>query len=230
MTEWSSPNYALAKKEKWHKTGLWLRSAGASLFLFGCFGASQIEPLTFIHNNTLGYALIGLGILLNLYVGYIIKLQSFLSLHVVLSLLILCVIPEKLLVTFILAAITATIGIVLSYKEKWEYHLLIVIGAFIIFDIWFNAEGTTLTATQNIFAILGIIMVSASCMFMQYRSVYENTHFDKAAFITHLTNWILFAIGLILHATGNHFKTFILFAGTIICFCMAIKARQKKKF
>ena len=222
--------YILAKKEKWHKTGLWLRSAGASLFLFGCFGASQIEPLTFIHNNTLGYALIGLGILLNLYVGYIIKLQSFLSLHVVLSLLILCVIPEKLLVTFILAAITATIGIVLSYKEKWEYHLLIVIGAFIIFDIWFNAEGTTLTATQNIFAILGIIMVSASCMFMQYRSVYENTHFDKAAFITHLTNWILFAIGLILHATGNHFKTFILFAGAIICFFMAIKARQKKIF
>ncbi|MFN3753423.1 hypothetical protein [Flavobacterium sp.] len=222
--------YFLAKKEKWNKTGLWLRSAGASLFLFGCFGASQIEPLTFIHNNTFGYSLIGLGIALNLYVGYIIKQQTFLSLHVVLSLLILCVIPEKLLVTFILAAITSTIGIILSYKEKWEYHLLTVIVAFIIFDIWFNAEGTTLTATQNIFAILGIVMVSASCMFMQYRSVYENTHFDKAAFITHLTNWILFAIGLILHSTGSHFKTFILFAGAIICFFMAIKARQKKIF
>lgn len=222
--------YILAKKEKWNKTGLWLRSAGASLFLFGCFGASQIEPLTFIHNNTFGYSLIGLGIALNLYVGYIIKQQTFLSLHVVLSLLILCVIPEKLLVTFILAAITSTIGIVLSYKEKWEYHLLIVIIAFIIFDIWFNAEGTTLTATENIFAILGIVMVSASCMFMQYRSVYENTRFDKAAFITHLTNWILFAIGLILHSTGSHFKTFILFAGAIICFFMAIKARQKKIF
>lgn len=222
--------YILSKKEKWNKTGLWLRSAGASLFLFGCFGASQIESLTFIQNNTLGYSLIGLGIALNLYVGYIIKQQTFLSLHVVLSLLVLCVIPEKLLVTFILAAITSTLGIILSYKEKWEYHLLIVIGAFIIFDIWFNAEGTTLSATQNVFAVLGIVMVSASCMFMQYRSVYENTRFDKAAFITHLTNWILFAIGLILHSTGSHFKTFILFAGAIICFFMAIKARQKKIF
>ncbi|WP_284651478.1 DUF2339 domain-containing protein [Flavobacterium terrisoli] len=222
--------YFLEKKEKWTKTGLWLRSAGASLFLFGCFGASQIEPLTFIHNNVFGYSLIGLGIALNLYVGYIIKKQSFLSLHVILSILILCVIPEKLLVTFILAAITSTIGIILSYKEKWEYHLLIVIGAFIIFDIWFNAEGTSLSATENILAILGIVMVSASCMFMQYRSVYENTHFDKAAFITHLTNWILFAIGLILHSTGSHFKTFILFAGAIICFFMAVKARQKKIF
>lgn len=222
--------YILAKKEKWNKTGLWLRSAGASLFLFGCFGASQIEALTFINNNAFGYSLIGLGIALNLYVGYIIKQQTFLSLHVVLSLLILCVIPEKLLVTFILAAITSTIGIVLSYKEKWEYHLLTVIVAFIIFDIWFNAEGTTLTASQNIFAVLGIVMVSATCMFMQYRSIYENTRFDKAAFITHLTNWILFAIGLILHSTGSHFKTFILFAGAIICFFMAIKARQKKIF
>jgi len=222
--------YLLAKKEKWNKTGLWLRSAGASLFLFGCFGASQIEPLTFIHNDVFGYSLIGLGIALNLYVGYIIRQQTFLSLHVILSMLILCVIPEKLLVTFILAAITSTIGIVLSYKEKWEYHLLIVISAFIIFDIWFNAEGTTLTKGENIIAILGIVMVAASCMFMQYRSVYENTHFDKAAFITHLTNWILFAIGLILHATGSHFKTFILFAGAIICFFMAVKAKQKKIF
>lgn len=222
--------YILTKKEKWQKTGLWLRSAGASLFLFGCFGASQIEPLTFIHNNTLGYSLIGLGIALNLYVGYIIKQQTFLSLHVILSMLILCVIPEKLLVTFLLAAITATFGIVLSYKEKWEYHLLIVISAFIIFDIWFNAQGTTLTTTENIFAILGIVLVASSCIFMQYRSVYNETHFDKAAFITHLSNWILFAIGLILHSTGSHFKTFILFAGAIICFFMAVKARKRKVY
>ncbi|MDR6966244.1 regulator of replication initiation timing [Flavobacterium arsenatis] len=220
--------YVLQKKEKWTKTGLWLRSAGASLFLFGCFGASQIPALAFITNNYAGYALIGLGISLNLYVGYIIKQQTFLSLHVILSILVLCVIPEKMLITFILAAITSTTGIILSYKEKWEYHLLIVIIAFIIFDIWFNAEGSTLSATQNIIAILGIITVAGSCMFMQYRSVYENTRFEKSAFITHLTNWILFALGLILHSTGSPFKTFVLFAGAIICFIIALRARKRK--
>jgi len=222
--------YFLNKKEKWVKTGLWLRSAGASLFLFGTFGASQIPPLTFITNTAAGYSLIGLGIALNLYIGYIIKKQTFLSLHVILSMLILCVIPEKLLVTFLLAAITCTIGIILSYKEKWEYHLLIVITAFIIFDIWFNAQGTTLTVTENIFAILGIITVAGSCMFMQYRSVYENTYFDKAAFITHLINWGLFATGLILHSTGSKFKTIVLFLGAIICFIIALRARKKKVY
>lgn len=222
--------YILKKKEKWVKTGLWLRSAGASLFLFGCFGASQIPALSFITNDIAGYFLIGLGISLNLYVGYIIKQQTFLSLHVILSMLILCVIPDKVLATFLLAAITSAIGIVLSYKEKWEYHLLVVIIAFIIFDIWFNAQGTTLTPLENIFAIIGIITVAASCMFMQYRSVYENTRLDKAAFITHLTNWILFATGLILHSTGSRFKTFVLFGGAIICFFMALKARKKNVF
>lgn len=222
--------YILKKKETWVKTGLWLRSAGASLFLFGTFGASQIPALTFITNTAAGYSLIGLGIALNLYIGYIIKKQSFLSLHVILSMLILCVIPEKLLITFILAAITATIGIILSYKEKWEYHLLTVITAFIIFDIWFNAQGTTLTATENIFAILGIIAVSGSCMFMQYRSVYENTHFDKPAFITHLINWMLFATGLLLHSTGSKFKTIVLFLGAILCFVIALRARKKKVY
>lgn len=220
--------YLLQKKEKWTKTGLWLRSAGASLFLFGCFGASQIPALAFITNDYAGYALIGLGIALNLYVGYIIKQQTFLSLHVILSILILCVIPEKMLITFILAAITSTTGIILSYKEKWEYHLLIVILAFIIFDIWFNAESSTLSATQNIIAILGIITVAGSCMFMQYRTVYENTRFEKSAFITHLINWILFGLGLILHSTGSRFKTFVLFAGAIICFIIALRARKKK--
>lgn len=220
--------YFLQKKEKWTTTGLWLRSAGASLFLFGCFGASQIPALTFITNPIFSYGLIGLGITLNLYVGYIIKKQTFLSLHVILSMLILCVIPEKTLATFILAAITATIGIVLSYKEKWEYHLLIVITAFIVFDIWFNAQETKLSLTENIFAILGIIAVAGSCMVMQYRSFYENTFFDKTAFITHLTNWILFATGLILHATGSQFKTFVLFIGALICLFIALKARKRK--
>jgi hypothetical protein len=222
--------YFLKNKETWAKTGLWLRSAGASLFLFGAFGASQIPALTFITNTGAGYALIGLGIALNLYIGYIIKKQTFLSLHVILSILILCVIPEKLLITFILASITCTIGIILSYKEKWEYHLLIVITAFIIFDIWFNTQGTTLSATENIFAILGIITVAGSCMFMQYRSVYENTHFDKPAFITHLINWMLFATGLLLHSTGSKFKTIVLSAGAIICFVISLRARKKKVY
>ena len=220
--------YILQKKEKWVTTGLWLRSAGASLFLFGCFGASQIPALTFIANPIAGYLLIGLGIALNLFVGYIIKKQTFLSLHVILSMLILCVIPEKSLATFILAATTATIGIVLSYKEKWEYHLLIVITAFIVFDIWFYAQDTKLSATENTIAILGIIAVAASCMFMQYRKFYENSFFDKAAFITHLTNWVLFATGLILHSTGSRFKTFVLFIGALLCLFIALKARKRK--
>ncbi len=223
-----SSYYILKKKEKWNTTGLWLRSAGASLFLFGCFGASQIPALTFISNPIGSYSLIGLGIALNLYVGYIIKKQTFLSLHVILSMLILCVVPEKILATFILASVTATIGIILSYKEKWEYHLLIVITAFVIFDIWFTAQGTKLSLTENIYAILGIIAVAGSCMVMQYRKFYENTFFDKTAFITHLTNWFLFATGLILHATGSKFKTFILFFGAIICLFIALKARKRK--
>ena len=220
--------YFLKKKDKWVKTGLWLRSAGASLFLFGCFGASQISSLSFITNPIFGYLLISIGIGLNLYIGYIIKKQSFLSLHVLLSILILCVIPDKLLITFLLASLTATAGIILSYKEKWEYHLLIVIIGFVIFDIWFNAQGTLLTKSENIFAIIGIILVAGSCLFMQYRSVYENTYFDKPAFITHLTNWVLFATGLIFHSTGSRFKTFVLLIGAIICFFIALKARKRK--
>ena len=220
----------LKKKEKWLKTGLWLRSAGASLFLFGCFGASQIPALTFIQNIPLAYSLIGFGIAINLYVGYIIKQQTFLSLHVILSILILCVIPEKLLITFLLASLTATAGIVLSYKEKWEYHLLIVISAFIVFDIWFTQGTNILTPSQNIFAIIGIILVSISCMYMQYRSIYANTRFDRIAFATHLINWILFALGLILHSTGSKIKIFVLFAAAILCLFAAVFARRKKIF
>lgn len=222
--------YFLKKKEKWFKTGLWLRSAGASLFLFGCFGASQIPALTFIDNIPLAYSLIGIGIGINLYVGYIIKQQTFLSLHTILSILILCVIPEKILITFLLASLTATAGIILSYKEKWEYHLLIVISGFIIFDIWFTQGTNALSKSQNIFAIIGIVLVSVSCMYMQYRSIYANTRFDKIAFVTHLTNWILFALGLVLHSTGSRIKIFVLLAAGILCLFATLFARKKKIF
>ncbi|PIF30141.1 putative membrane protein DUF2339 [Flavobacterium sp. 9] len=224
----SGSYFFLKTKEKWFKTGLWLRNAGAALFLFGCFGASQIPALTFIHNIPLAYSLIGIGIAINLYVGYIIKQQTFLSLHVILSFLILCVIPEKLLITFLLASLTATAGIILSYKEKWEYHLLIVISAFIIFDIWFTQGTSILSPSQNIFAILGIILVSISCMYMQYRSIYTNTRFDRIAFITHLVNWVLFALGLILHSTGSKIKIFVLFTAAILCLSATLFARKKK--
>ncbi|MGA9639352.1 DUF2339 domain-containing protein [Flavobacterium sp.] len=220
--------YFLQHKEKWNKTGLWLRSGGASLFLFGCFGASQIQALTFITNQTFGYALLGLGIGLNLYIGYIIKQQRFLSFHAILSLVILCVIPEKALLAIIIASLTSTAAILLSYKEKWEYHLILVIVSFVIFDIWFNAAGTTLSVTENRFAILAITTVFGSCMFMQYRSIYENSTFEKSAFITHLLNWVLFATGLILHSTGSHFKTFILMGAATLCFFIALKARKRK--
>ncbi|MFC0776582.1 DUF2339 domain-containing protein [Flavobacterium sp. HJSW_4] len=222
--------YFLKNKEKWFKTGLWLRSAGASLFLFGCFGASQIPALTFLDNIPLAYSLIGLGIGINLYVGYIIKQQTFLSLHTILSILILCVIPDKLLITFLLASLTATAGIILSYKEKWEYHLLIVISAFIIFDIWFTQGANALSNSQNIFAIIGIVLVSVSCMYMQYRSIYANTRFDKTAFATHLTNWILFALGLVLHSTGSRIKIFVLLVAGILCLFATLFARKKKIF
>ncbi|KRD07315.1 hypothetical protein ASE21_17625 [Flavobacterium sp. Root901] len=222
--------YFLKKKEKWLKTGLWLRSAGASLFLFGCFGASQIPALTFVESIPLAYSLMGIGIAINLFVGYIIRQQTFLSLHVILSILVLCVIPDKLLITFLLASLTATAGIILSFKEKWEYHLLIVISAFIIFDLWFTQGNHVLSPSQNMFAIFGIILVSVSCMYMQYRSIYANTHFDRIAFITHLTNWILFASGLILHSTGSKIKIFVLFAAGILCLFAALFARKKKIF
>ncbi|MEN9335497.1 MAG: hypothetical protein RLZZ500_484 [Bacteroidota bacterium] len=217
----------LKKKPLWEKTGLWLRSAGASLFLFGCFGASQIQALRFIEPIALSYGLIILGIGLNLWIGYRIKKQTFLSLHVVLSLLILCVIPEKLLLTFLIASGTATVGILLSYKEKWEYHIVTVISAFLLFDIWFTAEGTKLTAFENKIAILGIVMVAVSCIAMQYRKLYDQITFDKAGFITHLVNWGLFAVGLLLHATGSKFKTIVLVVGAIACFWASRIAKKR---
>lgn len=217
----------LKTKPLWQKTGLWLRSAGASLFLFGCFGATQLPALQFIAQPIPGYGLLLLGIILNLYIGYRIKQQTFLSLHVVLSLLILCVVPQKMLLTFLIASGTAAAGILLSYKEKWEYHLMSVIGSFLIFDIWFTAEETALSHFENKMAILGIVLVSICCMLMQYRKWYDRTTFDKAGFSTHLVNWGLFAIGLLLHATGSKFKTVVLLLGAIVCFWIASQAKRR---
>lgn len=217
----------LKKKPLWEKTGLWLRSAGASLFLFGCFGASQIPALQFITQTALGNGLLGMGIGLNLWIGYSIKKQTFLSLHVVLSMLILCVIPEKSLLTFLLAAGTAAVGIILSYKEKWEYHILTVIGSFLVFDIWFNVTDSPLTRLENKIAILGIVAVAVSCILMQYRKLYDHSAFDQAGLTTHLVNWGLFASGLLMHATGSKFKTVVLALGAALCFWASRVAKKR---
>lgn len=220
--------YFLKKRPRWYKTGLWFRSGGTSLFLFGCFGASQVPELAFTNSLSIGYGLIALGIFLNLYIGYIIKQQTFLSFHVILSVLVLCVVPDKMLITFWVAALTCVAGIILSYKEKWEYHLLVVIVSFALFDLWFNISANMLNPIQNRLAILAITLVAGSCLLMQYRNIYANSVFEKSAFITHLTNWILFAICLLFHTTDSKFKSFIFMVAAVLCLLLARNARKKK--
>lgn len=220
--------FTLKNKEKWAKLALWMRSASGAVFLFACLGAGGIPGLHWIHNPVYGLIVLLLGIAVNLLLAVIGGKQIFASLHILLALTALTIAPQSES-TLIIACVVTLSGIALTYREKWDYHLLLSISTFFGYHtFWYFKLGgkETLTGGQN---ILGIFLVSAVCIVaavVHYRKLYGTRQFERVPFMVHLINWAYFGLGLLMHVSGEKWKTIPLFAGAIIAFLMANYARK----
>lgn len=220
-------SFYLGSQAKWLKLASWLRSSAAAIFLFACLGAGGIPGLQWIENPFAALALLVAGILLNLYMGYAGKRQAFASLHVLLSLVALSIAPQSNTI-FILAAVVSLFGIALSYREKWDYHLLLTISSFFLFHLfwYFSMEPAGLGRGQNLLGIIAVVMISVSAALIHYREAYRTTAFAALPFSVHLVNWFYFGLGLLLHTVGSKWKTIFIALGAVAAFFLAKKAQK----
>ncbi len=123
---------------KWKLFAHWLASISAATFLFACLGAGGLPYLTWIDNPYLALALLIFSIIINLIFAYSSASPSFTSLHTILSLIALVLIPSCDL-NFIIGTAISAFAIFLSYKHKWDIHLLITIIAYSLFHAyWYH--------------------------------------------------------------------------------------------
>ena len=218
----------LRRKVKWLKLSLWMRSGSGAVFLFACLGAGGISGLHWIHRPLYGLIVLSLGIAANLYLAMVGGKQVFASLHVLLGLVALMIAPQTE-TTLIVASVVALFGIVLTYREKWDYHLLLSISSFFVYHTyWYFRSGgkAALSMEQN---VTGIVVVSAVCALaacVHYRKVYGAKEFEKTPFMVHLLNWVYFGLGLLMHVNGMKWETIPIFLGAAIAFALAREARK----
>ncbi|MDP8219096.1 MAG: hypothetical protein P9M03_10260 [Candidatus Theseobacter exili] len=217
----------LAKRELWLKLALWLRSASGSVFLFACLGAGGIKGLHWIHNPFYALCVLILGIVVNLFLAYAGGKQVFASLHVLLSLIALSIAPQNQ-TTFIIAAIVALFGIALTYREKWDYHLLVTISLFFCYHLYwfFKIKNVGIYATDHYIGITTTILVSLAAAIVHYRKIYSGEKFEPLPCFVHIVNWFYFGVGLLLHDMNFKWKTVPIFLGAVAAYFLAKKARK----
>lgn len=218
--------FYLYKKPDWLKLALWLRSSAGAIFLFACAGSIAIPGLKWIENESLGLTILSLGVAVNLFLGYIGGKQGFASLHVLLSLVAVWVIPSSPTL-LIVGAIVTLFGVALTYREKWDYHLLFTISCFFVFHLLYWLSLNHVVSSYNrILGIVIVLIVGASVALVHYREVYSTKRFEKIPFSVHLINWFYFGIGLYLYSNGNRISTLFLAAGSIVAFILAKRAKK----
>ncbi len=218
--------YLLRRKPDWMQLALWLRSIAGAVFLFGCLGSGGIPGLQWIYDPLHGLLLLLLGIAVNLFLGYIGGKQVFASLHVLLSLLALAIAPQTTII-FIVAAVVTLFSLALTYREKWDNHLLLTISLFFIYHIYwkFSLVSGELSYTNHLAALAGVVGVSIAALLVHYRKVYQSAKLAALPLFVHLANWFFFTVGVVLHSEIIPWPAILLGTGAIAGYLLSRRAK-----
>ncbi|MEZ4483088.1 MAG: hypothetical protein R2864_00365 [Syntrophotaleaceae bacterium] len=217
----------LRTRPKWLKLALWLRSSAAAILLFACLGAGGFPALQWITDPFAALALLCAAIAVNLALGVVGGRQAIAAIHVLLSLAALAAAPATY-TTLVIAAVATLFGIALTYRERWDYHLLLTVSSFFLFHLsWYvrTLRGVEMPG-RPMFGLAVVTAVGISAALVHYRQVYQSRRFEALPFVGHLLNWLYFGFGLLCYAQGTPWKTAFLAGGGVLAFGLARYAKR----
>ena len=215
--------FALREKTFTQQLNGWLLSSAAAIFLFACVGAVSIAGLRWA-TPPFDYLLLA-GVSANLVLAWRASREDVATLHGVLSLVALAVLPPTALTLGAAAGVTA-FSIAITYRQQWKYQLLLSIASFFAFHLYWHQELSLISSQLRLMALAMVLLVGAAAAVVQYRSVYARRQFDPLLFAAHVLNWTCLGINLYLNSTGSIWKTIPLGLGALLTFWAG---RQAKK-
>ncbi|MBE7440420.1 MAG: hypothetical protein HS115_18365 [Spirochaetales bacterium] len=123
-------------KENWARFSSILYAVSGATVLVACFAAVAIPGIRWIESEMSGLGLVALAVAINLVFTYRASEQSFASLHLVLSLIVLAILPARLPV-LLLAALTSSAGVLMAARSRWEHQSLLCTSSYLIYNIIF---------------------------------------------------------------------------------------------
>jgi len=227
---------SLRHRERWEAMSLWLRSSAAAVFLFACAAAGGLPNvgLMWIESAALALGVLLAGVALNLALAWSVGREGFATLHVVLSLIPMAILPQATMTLGIVTAI-ALFGILLAQRHQWAYHLpasMLLYAAYHAF--WIAEQGLSLPLTGNLPAILvgSAATVYFGSALTNYRKAYAERKPASGEVITHLASWGALAIAFILHLRGMQYFGVavlgpVLLASGLVAFALSSNAKRR---
>jgi len=216
--------FALRKKDFATKLNAWLLSSAAAIFLFACVGAVSISGLMWV-TPPFDYLLLLAGVSANLYLAWRASRQEIATLHGVLSLVALAVLPPAPLTLGAAAGVTA-FSIAITYRQQWKYQLLLSIISFFAFHLYWHQQLPIIAGGTRLVAMALVLLVGGAAAVVQYRRVYAERRFEPLLFTSHLLNWTSLAVNMYFYSTGSLWKTLPLAVGTVLTFWAGRQAKR----
>ncbi|MCH8084282.1 MAG: hypothetical protein IH885_08600 [Myxococcales bacterium] len=218
--------YWIRDRAQWQQLARLLRSSAAGIFLFVCFGAGAIPGLRFIENDVAALTAVIVGILANLYLAFAGRAQVFASLHVVLSLIPLAIIPASQS-TFVLGVLVTLFGVGLCYHARWDVHLLSTLLTFSAFHAdWVLGMGNALdSGVVRVIGASGAVAVASGAALVHYRKEYESRVFERIPFIVHLANWALLGLSLSFYVHKAEGRGWVLLTAAVAAYLMSRRGK-----
>lgn len=197
------PSALWGRRQRWRRLSLWMRSGGAALILFACVAGGGLPELglRWLDDPRQALALLVVGMAINLALAAVARQQTAASLHVVVNLLPLLLVPPNG-ITLAIASLVSLLGQVLPRRRAWNRHRLIVTAAYALVQIcWFVAAPASLLASPGVRAggILAAVLVFATGLLQQHWGRPLRRALPPLPLATLLLQWGGIALALLLY-------------------------------
>ena len=216
----------LLRREGWQRLGQWAHSMAAALFLLACVGSAIIPGLMWVTDGATVLGLLLLGLAANLAVAHATTSQSIGSLHVLLSLIPLAIVPLGLL-SFGLGTLVTLHGVFLATRGRWDRHLLATLTAYALFHAAWHLQAEPGMAGLDLAGRLGLLSVSLAAGLVHYRKDYASPAFQLLPFLVHVGNWALLGASLtFFYPSPLPVRSLALLAAALAAFLLARRAKR----
>lgn len=145
----TTPSLLVGGRPRWRNLSAWMRSGGGALFLLACTASGGLPQLglQWIDRPEPALALIALAVLANLLLAALARTQTVASLHVVVNLVPLAIVPQSGLILGIASAVALT-GLGLPPGRRWSGHQLVVTWSYVLYHLAWVVRSQPLLAAD----------------------------------------------------------------------------------
>jgi hypothetical protein len=224
------PSVLWGRRQRWRRLSLWMRSGGAALILFACVAAGGLPELglRWLNDPRQALALMLMGMAINLTVATIARQQTTASLHVVVNLLPLLLVPSNG-ITLAIASLVSLLGQVLPRRRAWHRHRLIVTAAYALFQsCWFVAAPISLLASPGVRAggVLAAVVVFATGLLQRHGGRALRRAFTPMQLATLLLQWGGIALAVLLYPRQAAVRATALALAAALALLLSRRARR----